>query len=138
MKLWVLYSVITLILWGVWGFLGKVASQGVPDRTLLLLGSLGFALTFPVVYFIFPKAIRFDVKSLPYYAALIRGLFAGIGVMFFYRALTLGNASRVVAFTAMYPLVTVVLSIFFLHESISVLNYMGIFFAIIAALLLSI
>ena len=137
MKPWLLYSVLTLVLWGGWGFLGKVSSLGMPERTLLLLGSLGFALTFPVVWALFPRALRFDLGSFPFYAALLSGLFAGIGVVFFYRAIALGDASRVVAFTAMYPLVTVLLSVLVLRETMSAVKCLGVLCPLAAAVLLS-
>jgi transporter family protein len=136
-KPWLLYSLLTLVLWGFWGFMGKASSQHIPDRTLLLLGSLGFALTFPLVYVLFPRDLRFNVRSIHYYSALFSGLFAGIGVIFFYRALTMGDASKVVAFTAMYPLITVILSLIFLHESITIYRAIGIMCALAAAVFLS-
>lgn len=137
MKPWLLYSLITLILWGLWGFLGKVASQHVSDKTLILLCSLGFALTFPIVYAIFPRELRFNVKDLHYYSALFSGLFAGAGVAFFFKALSIGDASKVVVFTAMYPIITVILSILFLSESITLYKAAGIVCAITAAVFLS-
>jgi transporter family protein len=65
------------------------------------------------------------------------GLFAGIGVAFFYRALSIGDASRVVVFTALYPLVTVFLSLAFLRESITPYKIIGIACALLAVTFLS-
>lgn len=137
MKTWILYSIITLILWGLWGFLGKISSQHMPNKTLVIIACLGFALSFPIVYALFPKSFTFSFNKPSYYAALFSGIIAGLGVIFFYIALDKGDASRVVAFTAMYPLITVVLSYFFLHESMTVYKILGVFFALAAAFFLS-
>jgi len=138
MKSWIFSSVSALILWGFWGFLGKVSSQNVPNKTLLLLGSLGFAIAFPITYLLFPRELRFNIRNINYYYALTSGIFAGIGVLFFYIALEKGDSSKVVAFTAMYPLVTFLLSFTLLHESLTIYKITGIIFAVTAAILLSI
>jgi uncharacterized membrane protein len=64
-------------------------------------------------------------------------LFAGIGVIFFYRALSTGDASRVVVFTALYPLIAVILSVLILHESITLYKVIGIVCALAAVIFLS-
>ncbi len=138
MKTWMIYSIITLFLWGFWGFLGKAAAENLPSRTLLLLACLGFALAFPIVYTMYPKSMVFNLKNPYTFAALLSGLAAGTGVIFFNIALYKGSASRVVAFTAMYPLVTVVLSYALLKETLSIYTIGGIFCALAAAVLLSI
>jgi len=138
MNHWFFPSISALFLWGLWGFLGKVASQNIPNKPLLLLGSLGFALTFPIIYLILPREFRFNPTNMNYYYAILSGIFGGIGVLFFYIGLDRGDASRVVAFTAMYPFVTFTLSFILLHETFTVYKMIGIISAIAASILLSI
>jgi transporter family protein len=137
MRPWLVYSALTLFFWGLWGFMGKASSQNVPERTLILLGVLGFVLTFPVLLALLPRALRFNFRSIHYYGALLSGLFGGMGLVFFYRALSIGDASKVVVFTAMYPLLTVVLSVIILHEPLNLYRIIGITCALAAAVFLS-
>jgi transporter family protein len=48
-----------------------------------------------------------------------------------------GKASTVVTLSALYPLVTFVLSIAFLHERLTLRQTMGIIFAVVASVLLA-
>ena len=138
MKVWIFYSAGAMVLWGMWGFLGKISAQHMPNKTLLVIACLGFAIAFPVVASMYPKSIRFPVGNPYSYYTLLSGLFAGVGVILFYMALETSDASRVVAFTAMYPLITVILSLFFLREQLTVSKLVGISFALAAAFFLSI
>jgi len=63
MKTWIIHSIITLFLWGFWGFLGKAAVEHLPSRTFLLLACFGFTLAFPIVYAIHPRAMVFNLKN---------------------------------------------------------------------------
>lgn len=65
------------------------------------------------------------------------GISGGAGVVFFYFAMREGKASVVVTLTALYPLVTIVLSYLILKEHITLKQTIGIFLAIIAMALLS-
>lgn len=65
------------------------------------------------------------------------GILGGLGIIFFYFAMKEGKTSVVVAMTALYPLVTLLLSSLILKEHITLKQTLGIFFAIIAMALFS-
>jgi hypothetical protein len=65
MRLWLLYCVGTMILWGFWGFLGKISALHLQNKNLLVIACLGFANAFPIVSAIFPKYVRFKIGN-PY------------------------------------------------------------------------
>ena len=70
-------------------------------------------------------------------AAAAAGLAGGFALFFFFKALATGPASMIVPFTSLYPVLTVILSVFFLHESLTARHLAGIILATLAVWLLS-
>ena len=70
-------------------------------------------------------------------AAVATGVCGLGGAYFFLLALERGKASIIVPFTALYPLITLALSVLLLGERPSPANLVGIAFAIVAVALLS-
>ena len=58
-----------------------------------------------------------------------------ISVLAFLYAISGEKASTVAAATALYPIVSILLSCFILHESIAVIQFFGIFLALCALVL---
>lgn len=137
MKIWLFYTVITACLWGVWGFFSKLASRSVTPKNLLLLGSLGGILVLPIYISMFYKQFRFEWNCPNYYYAILGGIAGSIGGVFFYQAISKGEISRIVVITAMYPIITVLLSLVILHERLTPYKIAGICFALIGLYFLS-
>ncbi len=137
MALWLIYALVALFFWGVWGFLAKMASQVMSSYTLLLLGMLGASVVLPIYLSLFFSHLRFSWNNPVYYCAPLAGAASALAAFFFYLAVSKGEASRVVAITATYPVVTLILAFFFLGEQITVQKSIGVVITIIGILLLS-
>jgi transporter family protein len=135
LKTWYLYSALTIVTWGLWGVFSKLASNYSKPRQALLFQTAGI-LTFAVVV-LFMEKFHFE-WSLPGFSwAALAGFLAFVGFLTFFAALDQGNASTVVTLSALYPLVTILLSIVFLHEKLTPRQGAGIVFALIASVLLA-
>ncbi len=132
---WLGFSLLALGLWGVWGFLGKVAAQHLPSPMIYLLAISGHL---AVVAYLLGRGIGV-VAWEPWGmgAALGSGLAMAVGLLFFYEALGRGPAAVVVPLTALYPAVTVVLSRVFLQEALTLRHVTGLALALVAGWLLS-
>ncbi len=106
-------------------------------KTLFILGYIGSLCIFPLYLFIFKKDITYNLNSIHHHIGVISGAVASIGSLFFYLALSKGEASRVMSLTALYPLVTVILSVIFFKEPIGIKKLIGVISALIAMYLLS-
>ena len=137
MKTWLIYSIICLFLWGFWGIFGKLASRSVSSPNLLLFALIGNFIVLPIYLSLFFKEISFKITSLDYYLAILAGVIGTVGGLFFYLAISKGEATRVVVITALYPIITVIFSCFFLNEQITVSKFFGILFAMIGIILIS-
>ena len=131
---WLLYSVLALLAWGVWGILPKAASSYISPKGIFvyhLLGSLivgAVALTF--------LGFRPEPSAKGAALSVLGGALSSAGALFFYYALSRGKASVVVTFTALYPIVTIILSILILRERISSQQALGMALALLAMALL--
>ena len=135
MKPWILYALATLMAWGVWGFCSKLASNyGRPRQTLLfqVAGVMAFG-------FIVLSMERFQVAWSPqgFAWSAAAGFVNFIGFLTFFAAVEKGKVSTVIAMSSLYPVVTIVLSILFLHEKISGREGLGIVCALLAGFLLA-
>src|SRR5271156_4411380 len=117
LKAWYVYALLTILTWGLWGVFSKLASNYSKPKQALLFQTAG-VLAFAVVVLCMEK---FRIEwSLPGFSwAALGGFFAFVGFLTFFAALDEGKASTVVTLSALYPLVTILLSIVFLHEKLT-------------------
>ncbi len=135
MRTWYLYALMTVLMWGVWGVFSKFASANSKPRQVLIFQSIG-VLAFALVVLTMEKfKIEWSVPGFSW--SFAAGFFTFIGFLTFFAALEKGKASTVVTLSALYPVVTILLSITFLHEKISLRESVGIVFALIASVLLA-
>jgi len=135
---WLAYSLICLALWGLWGFLLKLASKGLDWRTVYFLSTVAsFSLAVAVVLASGGVRVGEAPRALVA-AALAAGVAGGGGYVAFMKALESGKASIVIPLTAAYPAITVVLALVFLGEKLSAMQVAGIVLVILACILLSI
>ena len=126
MPKWLIYAILTLLLWGGWGILGKKLGSSLTPAETQALSTIGL---FPLIAVV---ALRRRTERGPRLArgmtiGFLSGLLAGFGNIAYYHALRIGGAaSTVTPLTALYPVVTILLAVLFLHEKISVLQIAGI------------
>lgn len=134
---WLLYSLLSLLAWGLWGFFGKVASRSISGEGLLLVSNLGWVATFPILFAVYRTHLRLSLGSGDWAWGVLAGVVGNLGSLFFYFALARGEASRVVAITAAYPLVTALCAFFLLGEEFSLQKLIGLCFALVGIVILS-
>lgn len=135
---WLLYSLLCLVLWGVWGFLLKLAYRGLDWKTVYFVSTLASFLL--ALGFVAASGwIKLSSSSSRLWLAVAAGagLAGGGGYILFVRALQSGKASIVLPLTALYPAITVVLAAALLGERLSSLQIVGIVLAVVACVILS-
>jgi len=134
-KIWYFYAMLTVLLWGIWGVFSKLAAVHSKPRQMLLFQSVG-VLAFAFVVLLIEK---FKIEpSLPGFSwSFAAGFFTFVGFLTFFAALEQGKASTVVTLSALYPVITILLSVLFLHEKLTPRQAAGIAFALIASVLLA-
>jgi bacterial/archaeal transporter family protein len=135
-----LFSGITIILWGLWGFFGKLALERNMLPVTIFFAEVIVSMLCSILLFIFilPKQSILQLYNTWNIFGLISGAGLALGLLFYYFALSEGQASIVVPLTATYPIVSALLSYALLGERPRWIQWVGIILVVIgAALLLS-
>lgn len=72
-----------------------------------------------------------------FFLAFLLGLMLAVGTFSYFHALTIGNASLAGAIGGAFPIITVVLSVVFFAEKLTILQTVGIIFTVIGVILAS-
>ncbi len=132
---WLGFSLMALALWGFWGFLSKVAALQLPTGAAYLLTVAGHLAV--ISYLGATGGLNIPWQPAGLAAALGAGLCMAVGLLCFFKALAGGAAGMVVPLTALYPLVTVILSWAILREDFTPRHLAGVVLALAAGWLLS-
>lgn len=141
MPTWLLWSLVTIVLWGTWGLVSKVASAGMDAYVNQLLYTAGLA---PLLVFVAWTVHRRSAlenregRGVGVFWAFLTGILGGVGNIFFFQAMVAGGKASVVApVTALFPMITVLLAVIVLHERLGRRQWIGLALAFIAIYLLS-
>jgi transporter family protein len=122
-------------LWGLWGFLSKVAALKLPTGAAYLISISGHLVVIGYLAATGGLALPWQPAGLA--AALGAGICMAFGLLYFFKALASGAAGAVVPLTALYPMITVVLGWALLHEDFTLRRLAGVVLALAAVWLLS-
>jgi transporter family protein len=134
--IWMIYALVALVFWGITGVTQKLATNNISTQlsflwfvyAMIAIG-LVILLTVPIQWHMQPKI---------FWLAVVGGALNGLGALTSFAAFEKGGkASIVVPLCYLFPLVTVLIAITFLHESLTRTEVAGIVTALIAAVLLS-
>ncbi|WP_448579429.1 EamA family transporter [Thermosphaera sp.] len=137
MQAWLIYSIISLLLWGVWGVILKYSNNFYNTVTTYYLSTIGSFATATIL----TLTMKNDFNTNPLrhiHFPLIAGFFGTLGYWFMVKALEQGKASIVITITAVYPVITLALSILILYEKLTLTQVIGIVLAVLGIVLMSI
>jgi drug/metabolite transporter (DMT)-like permease len=133
---WLFFAIITTIFWGIWGALIEIPEKAGFPATL---GYTVWAFTMIPPALVALKIIKwkldYDKRSIM--LGMPIGLTGAGGQVILFQALRMGPAYLVFPFISLSPVITILLSYFFLKERASKRGWIGITVALIAIPLLS-
>ena len=132
---WLPAALISLFSFGLWGFFSKIAINYIDSRSALIFQTLGVLVIGAIVLSQLDFKPASDLKGLGF--GILTGLAYGIGCLFYLIAADKGRISTVVTLTALYPIITILLSFLFFKEAITIKQIFGISFALAAIFLMS-
>jgi len=134
---WLVYSILTLLLWGIWGATSKAISDDINAYTNQVLFGLGMAPLLLLVAFS-PRLKGGSRRKRGIFYAVITGILGGTGNIAFFKSLMVGGkASAVVPATSLSPVVTVLMGYFVLKERLTRTQKVGFILALVAIYMLS-
>jgi drug/metabolite transporter (DMT)-like permease len=130
-KNWVVFALVTVALWGVWGALaGLSAQRGFPDTLVYCVWSL--TMIPPALWVLAKNAWKLDVSPRAIGYGMTIGLLGAGGQMLLFKALTIGPAYFIFPIISLSPAITIALSFALLRERTGKLGALGIVLALVA------
>jgi bacterial/archaeal transporter family protein len=128
----------TIVMWGLWGFFGKLALQkGMAPTTIFLAEVItSAACTVPIVVVLFRSHSLSQFHTSWNVFGVLSGAGLALGLLCYYFALEKTQASILVPLTAIYPVVSVLLSYAVLQERLGLLQWVGVVLVVVGAMLL--
>jgi drug/metabolite transporter (DMT)-like permease len=128
---WVVYALVTVALWGVWGALAGLSAQhGFPDTLVYCVWSL--TMIPPALFVLARNRWSLDVTRRAMAYGLAIGLLGAGGQMLLFKALTIGPAYFIFPIISLSPAITIALSFLLLRERTGRLGALGIVLALAA------
>jgi transporter family protein len=132
---WLLYALLCVFWWGIFGFLAKLGSNQVAPRQMQILFTAGML---PLLAAAFLNAgRRVDTDRVGVLYGILNGVLAGLGGLAYFAAMEKGKASLVGPVTSLFPLLTVVLAVLILRERMNRIQIAGIVLGMISIVILS-
>lgn len=135
-KLWLVYAIVTTTFWGLWGALIEIPEKAGFPATL---GYTVWALTMIPPALVALRIIKWQLERdrRSVLLGLVIGFTGAGGQLILFETLRLGPAYLVFPIISLSPVVTILLSYFFLKERASARGWIGIVLALVAIPLLS-
>jgi transporter family protein len=133
---WMLFALVTLVLWAITGVTQKLSTDNISVEHSLLWFALAFV---PIAAFIMlTQPLDWNITASAWFFAILGGLLNGLGAITSFAAYRHGGKAAIVTpLIALFPVVTVALALPLLHEEITAREWCGIALAIAAAFALS-
>jgi transporter family protein len=132
MPRWLIWSFVAVLCWGYWAVIFKLIGDALSAAQSQALSTIGLL---PVVVAL-AASKRFTAngnRRRGIVAAFLAGALACAGNVAYYHALTVGGSvATLVSFTALYPLVTVLLALLVLNERLNKFQVVGVGLSLVA------
>lgn len=132
---WMLWSLLAMLAWGLYGFLPKLAGQHLAPAHAMIYYALGVAAVAVA------GAATGGLVGRPTTAgvapAFLTGVCGAVGGLAYFHALRDAPVSVAAPLTAMYPLITLLLAFAVLREQISARQWLGVAMALAAIWLIA-
>lgn len=135
MQGWILPTFGALVLWGFWGFIPKLTTSYLSPKNAVVYEVLGGLLLAFIVLASSKFQLDFHPKGSVF--AIVTGMLGLLGAFCFLLAVSKGPVTLVATVSALYPIVSILLAVFLLHESVSLRQWVGIAMAILAMILVT-
>lgn len=123
------------MLWGLWGFLPKITTRYLEPKSAIVYEVIGSILLAAIA--LVSLQFRLDVHPTGIALAIATGMLGFLGAFFFLNAVSRGPVTLVATLSGLYPIVTIVLAMLVLHETVTVRQGVGIALALLSMILVA-
>lgn len=135
MRDWILPTLGAMMFWGLWGFLPKITTGYIAPRSAIVYEVLGGLLLGAIVLSLLH--FKLDVHPKGIALAITTGMLGFLGAFCFLTAVAKGPVTLVASVSALYPVVSIALANFFLQETVTLRQGVGIALALLSMILVA-
>jgi len=125
-----------IVFWGLWGFFSKLAVQKIGLQMAIFSYIMSLVIMIPYLL-LTNQLLPFKTDTGGIIYAVLAGTSVGIASVFIYTLLGIRPVGITIAITALYPIVTIILSMIFLKETLTLQQTAGLILAMAALVLLN-
>ncbi|MEM9484231.1 MAG: EamA family transporter [Cyanobacteria bacterium P01_F01_bin.116] len=133
---WFMSAFISMFLYGIWGFLSKIATHSINSVSVMLFQMLGGMVVTLLIVGVSNFKIEYEWRGSS--LGFLVGVVGMLATLFFIHAISQGSASVVSIVTSLYPVFTIGLALLFLKESLTLPQGIGAVLSVIAIALFTI
>lgn len=126
---------LAIIGWGIGSLFYKVANDAMHPVMVSTIVTVVYIVLTPITFMV----VKFDraINSTGVIFSILGGVCMAVGSMGYFFALKKGGAGEITTVTALYPALTLLLSIFFMNEELTWRKGIGILLALVSVFVLS-
>lgn len=128
---------ITIISWGVWGFLNKLVLQKMHPLQMFVIGCcMGFLLLPLYFYLLKQQSIPTTTNIWAILLCMLASLSSTFGTIAYIYGIRTGDLGTIAVLSCAYPVLTVALAVLFLGEALTIIKIIGIVLVMIGVIVL--
>lgn len=131
---WLMPAAVAFVCWGIWAFFPKLTTRYIDPKSAIIYESIGGLMVALIVLGLIAFKPAADGRGA--LLAIITGMLGIGGALAYLFAVLKGPVSLISVITALYPILTIALAYFFLHEPISLKQGFGMILGLIAIILI--
>jgi len=133
----ILLLTITIISWGLWGFLSKLVVQKLHPLQMLIVGCCISFVLLPVYYWVSKTSSVSGTLTVSNVSlCVLASLMSTIGTIAYIVGIRTGELGSIAVISCSYPVLTVVLAALFLGEALTVSKIIGVILVIVGVIVL--
>lgn len=124
--MWFIFAILSSIFAALTSILAKIGIDGVNSNLATAIRTVVVVImAWGMVFLTHAQSGIFEISKKSWFFLILSGLATGISWLCYYKALQLGEASKVVPIDKLSVVITLILAFVFLHEKFTVKSFIG-------------
>ncbi|WAW98573.1 EamA family transporter [Streptococcus gallolyticus] len=135
--MWVLFAILSAVFAALTSILAKIGISGVNSNLATAIRTVVVVfMAWGIVFITNAQSGIGDISRKSWLFLILSGLATGASWLFYYRALQMGDASKVVSIDKLSVVITLILAFIFLNEQLTLKSMLGCLLIVVGSLLM--
>ena len=135
--MWVLFAILSAVFAALTSILAKIGISGVNSNLATAIRTVVVVfMAWGIVFITNAQSGIGDINRKSWWFLILSGLATGASWLFYYRALQMGDASKVASIDKLSVVITLILAFIFLNEQLTLKSMLGCFLIVVGSLLM--